>query len=398
MIYNPVGKRAKKVYKEKSGQKDPGDFIKKGIQQLWKVKKGKPVPVRMPGMVNPSARYGPRTRQAGQPGPGQGSGGNQPGTPQVGAGEGEEGGIIGIEPGEGAGEGRFGGQDGDGPLYGELEQQEILRYLKGDLELEMIKPGKILKFEGYSYPIIGKYGPESLFCLEETVKASFLRQTLWEPDFQPGDLEESDLRYRLPKVRWREDKDAVVIFVRDVSGSISDEEMKMSYILTVLIEIWLKDSYKDQVRSIYVPHNHAAWEDSEKGYYSLISGGGTNFQEAYNLILNMLNNKDYPRVEGVEKKVLNSSETDIYIIHMTDGWCFDTNESIKSLEELMPHLTRFCYLETRFDRWDVGRVSEFQDALLQIFAKNEKDGSLRAYNIDKTEDIDEAMRAFFGKK
>lgn len=386
MIYNPVGKRAREVHREKSKAKDKGPFVKKGITQLYKTKGGKPVRVTQPVMGNPTASYGPRN-QEGEGGEGESEGG----MPQVGSGKGKEGQLIGLRPKEGD-EGKQAGEDGDGHIYGEVSEHDIITYLKEELELEMIKPGKLMKFVGFKYPIIGKHGPESLFDLEETVKASFIRQALWEGKFSPGDLEEDDLRYKMAKEVWKEDKNAVVIFKRDVSGSVSEEEMQMSYVLTRLVEIWLNDCYKDQVESVYLPHNHEAWEDTKEGYYNLESSGGTQFSTAYNVVLAMLNGKNYRREEGVVQRTIDAAVTDIYLIDMSDGQDWRPEEAAEILAEIMPALTRFCYLQT--SSWGDGG---FLETLTKKFVSEIEQDKVRIYKMDDLNEVDQAMKSFFGK-
>lgn len=466
-FFGPVGGRSGQAYKKKKRRDPAKDIIKQGHTTLRKLKGGKITPVKYPSLYPPSAHYGPRLRPVGGGGDGRGGGdgSSAKGTPKVGSGPGKPGDLIGrIISG---GSGKEAGDEFQDPIYRELKKKELINWMKNELELELIKRGGLMKFTGWKYPAFSNHGPESLLSLEETIKAMYQRQIVeaenlegdikayfTHPDRDPAELtldelivfledetddlsnilvlkdgdpipayslrlgllgfdlsnlKERDLRYIFPVPRYKIDKDAVVVFMRDVSGSISNEEMEMSYIITLLIELWLEDAYEKQVKSVYIAHNHGAWEESEEGYYSLESGGGTSFNEGYDIILSMIEHRDYPRRSGVEKKIINSDETDIYLVQMTDGWNWDHYEAINKLKTLMPHLTRKCYLETAFGGFWQGywggvfghssnHHSAYWKELEENFPKEIEARKLRMHPIESIEGVWDAMRVFFGKK
>jgi uncharacterized sporulation protein YeaH/YhbH (DUF444 family) len=380
-IYQPKGKKSKDAHKEKTGEGQDG-ITKRGVSHLWRVKKGKKVPVPIRTFANPYAHYGPL-------------GGG------VGAGEGEEGEIIGVEPGDEEGDGKEGSPEGDDHIYGEVNKEEILNYLRQNLELEMIKKGKKLKPAGLRFPFVIKQGLECLLDLNETVDEAIFRQIVWDLPINPAELEEDDLRYWTTKPKYKEESEAVVIFKRDVSGSVSEEEMRMSYALTALIEYWLEDQYKEDdgtgnVTSIYLPHNQEAWEETLEGYFNLKSSGGTDFASAYNVVMAMINGDDYRRSEGVSRKHIDANAVDIYLVDMTDGMTWSHDEAVESLGNLMPHLTRMCYLETHFGYHD--KTSDFQQMINQTFETQANQGQLRVFEMDDIEQIPDAMETFFGKR
>ena len=254
-----------------------------------------------------------------------------------------------------------------------------------------------------------------VFKNDEPIPAYSLRLGLL--GFDMGNLKEKDLRYLMPIPRYKVDKDAVIIFNRDVSGSISQEEMEMSYTLTLLIEIWLEEAY-DDIRSVYIAHNGDAWEESEEGYYNLESGGGTAFEPSYDIPLAMIEHRDYNRQPDVEKKILRPDETDIYMVQMTDGENWDPEPSILKLKEVMPYLTRMCYLETNFGwgfqanqnqhPWaglfgkaapnNQSNKSKYWQYLEKNFESEMESQKLRMTGISEVEGVWDAMRVFFGKK
>ncbi|MEK6940373.1 MAG: DUF444 family protein [Nanoarchaeota archaeon] len=401
MSYNPVGQRARGEYERKLKERD-GDLVKKGIGRLIKVENGKPVPVSIPILFNPRIRYGPRTRKAGEEESSEKKGGRT-GPPRQGGGQGKKGDIVKIITGkdkEGKGAGGEGGED---PVYETITRERIARYVEG-LELEFLKPGSMLKREGWTYENISKNGPPSLLSTKHTLEESILRQIVFNPDKELviGDFTEGDLRFRHPKVKYKKDRDAVLIHVRDISGSITKEELDIGYIISYLTNLWIEKCYKG-VRNIYVLHNEISWQATEKQYYSVRSTGGTNFTKAYELLLAMLNGKDYQRKEGLEQEILNSAEKDIYVMNITDGEDVTPERAVELLGNVMPHLTRFCYLETASSGWisiliNPKGPSKFQQGLIKKFTAEEKSGKIRVYNMSDLDQVDEALKKFYGKK
>ena len=271
-----------------------------------------------------------------------------------------------------------------------MAMKDLINYLKDELELEMIKPGKRKKKERTIYPAYSPRGPDSLFDLDETIDAmmerhivqtkmykrlenelmkniedvdikivsenysqkdletlkdekdvlesrlSRIRKDLTDIEFEKGQklkikIDDDDLRYKTSKIIWKEEKDAILINFRDLSGSITKEDLEASWTVSKLTDIWLKDAYKDsQVDVAYVPHNDWAWEETEEGYYKLMPNGGTSFTPAYEIVHDMIKGNDYPRNTQVKRNI-NPEETDIYIVQYSDGGNWDTDAALDSI-------------------------------------------------------------------
>jgi uncharacterized protein len=443
MIIDPVGS-AKKKYRKRIE-----DAKKKAIgsikyYELGTLKRGQPMKIRIPILHIPHIVYGPWA-------------------PNIASGPGEEGEPLFPDEGEaGSGGSHEGGRGVVDAIYEEITMKDLINYLKDELELEMVKPGKRKKFEKMIYPSYSPRGPESLLDIDETIdamierhisytkiyknlekrlyeqiadvnkkieeilkakesnenanideilnvynelksrlesKLAWVRKELKEIEFEPGKklkikIDEEDLRYKMPKIIYKEQKDAIIINIRDVSGSITQDDLEASWTLSKLIDIWLTESYKDsQVERVYIAHNDWAWEETEEGYYKLQPGGGTSFTPAYQIIQAMIKGEDYPRKTQVRRKI-EPSETDIYIIQYTDGGNWDTDTALQELEKIITYVTRYCYLETSFGDWK----SDYYNKLQSKFSNNIQEGSVRLYRMQSQEEIWDALKAFFGKR
>ena len=163
--------------------------------------------------------------------------------------------------------------------------------------------------------------------------------------------------------------------------------------LSFLVDTWLREFYP-KVERIYIAHNDFAWEEMEENYYRLQSGGGTSYGPAYEILDSMMSGRDYERKTQVKRRI-DKSDTDIYVVQMTDGENWDHEAALSRLARLMPNLTRLCYLETHlYEEQD----TKYLVALRSIYAREVKEGKVRLCTVGKRDDLWKAMREFFGKR
>ncbi len=194
-------------------------------------------------------------------------------------------------------------------------------------------------------------------------------------------------------MKYKPSKDALVIYIRDVSQSVTSADLEASYILSFLVDTWLKEFYP-KVERIYIAHNDFAWEEIEENYYRLQSSGGTSFGPAYEILDAMMTGRDYERKTQVKRRI-DKGDVDIYLIQMTDGENWDHEVALSRLAKLMPDLTRLCFLETHlYEEED----TKFLTALRTMYGSLVKEGKVRLCTIGKKDDLWKAMKEFFGKR
>lgn len=282
-------------------------------------KKGKDlVSIPLPQIQLPQFRFGKR-----------GSGG-------VGVGEGDVGTPLG--PGQDEGSSGAGDQPGGHILEVELTIEEMADILGEELELPRIEPRgkKNIVATHDKYSSIRQTGPESLRHFKRTFKRALRRQIasgIYDPSNPVIIPIREDKQYR----SWKEVKMpqsvAAIIYMMDVSGSMTDEQKDIVRTESFWIDTWIKAHYEG-VETIYIIHDAIAQEVDEHTFYHTRESGGTRISTAYDLALKIIQER-FP-----------INDWNIYAFHFSDGdnWGDDIPYCIDLLgEKLLPNLNLFGY-------------------------------------------------------
>src|SRR5215472_11803276 len=281
-------------------------------------RKGKDlVSIPLPQIDIPQFRYG----QKGSGGVGQGDG--APGTP-LGPGQ---------QPGSGAGD-----QPGGHILEVELTMEEMAQILGEELALPRIEPRgkKNIVTTRDRYTGIRQAGPESLRHFKRTFKRALRRQIAsgsYDPEKPMVVPIREDKQYRSWKEIQKPDSVAVIIYMMDVSGSMTDEQKEIVRIEAFWIDMWIKAHYQG-VENVYIIHDAVAHEVDEHTFYHTRESGGTKISSAYAMADKIITAR-YPL-----------DEWNIYAFHFSDGdnWGDDVPHCIELLnEKLLPKLNLFGY-------------------------------------------------------
>lgn len=282
-------------------------------------KKGRDlVSIPLPQIDIPQFRYGKR-----------GSGG-------VGQGEGQVGQSLTAPDGEG--KSGAGDQPGGHILEVELTMEEMAQILGEELALPRIEPRgkKNIVSTKDRYTSIRQVGPESLRHFKRTFKRALKRQIAQgtydpvEPIVIPV---REDKQYRSWKEVQLPESVAVIIYMMDVSGSMTDEQKEIVRIEAFWIDTWLKAHYSG-IETVYIVHDAAAHEVDEHTFYHTRESGGTKISSAYDLALKIIQARYAP------------DEWNIYAFHFSDGdnWGDDIPHCLELLaEKLLPKVNLFGY-------------------------------------------------------
>jgi sporulation protein YhbH len=282
-------------------------------------KKGRElVSIPLPQIELPQFRYG----QKGSGGVGQGEG--DPGDP--------------LTAPQGDGKSGAGDQPGGHILEVELTMEELAAILGEELALPRIEPRgkKNIVTNRDKYTSIRQTGPESLRHFKRTFKRAMKRQiasNTYDPDNPVVVPIRADKQYRSWKDVPKPESVACIIYMMDVSGSMTDEQKEIVRIEAFWIDTWLKAHYKG-IENVYIIHDAAAHLVDEHTFYHTRESGGTKISSAYELALKVINAK-YP-----------PDQWNIYAFHFSDGdnWGDDIPRCIELLtEQLLPKLNLFGY-------------------------------------------------------
>jgi sporulation protein YhbH len=277
------------------------------------------VSIPLPQINPPQFRYG----QKGSGGVGVGDG--QPGQPLT-------------PPQDDDGDPQAGDQPGGHILEVELTLEELAEILGEELALPRIEPRgkKNVVTEKDRYTSIRTVGPESLRHFKRTYRQALKRQIssgTYSPDAPLVVPEREDKRYRSWKEIPRPEAVACVIYMMDVSGSMTDEQKEIVRIESFWIDTWIRAHYKG-VDRVYIVHDAVAHEVDEHTFYHTRESGGTKISSAYDLANRIIDTRYKP------------SDWNLYAFHFSDGdnWNDDVPKCLELLsQQLLPKLNLFGY-------------------------------------------------------
>lgn len=308
----------------------------------------------------------------------------------IGSGDGQVGDPVKVDRGQG--DGPEAGQ-GRGPHVPEVEMElrELAEILGEELELPKIEPkGNANRVKsGDDYSDVAIVGPDSLLmkrrAFREALKrSSFINSNGDTSNFEPAVVTpvKDDFRYLYSEPNAVPEANAVIIYLRDASGSMSGEKTEIIRHEMYWIDLWLQTHY-DNVERAYILHDYEAYEVDEQSFYELSTGGGTRISSAYELCAKIIDHK-YP----VE-------EWNIYPFHFSDGenWIGDTENYCVPLlrDHLLPKSNIFCYGQVT-----LGRRSPGLHLVKLLESLGEEDGLLTSV-VAGREDILGSIKEFLGK-
>ena len=186
------------------------------------------------------------------------------------------------------------------------------------------------------YTGIRRVGPEGLRHFKRTYRETLKRQLVSgtydheRPAIIPI---RDDKRYRSWKVYPRPDSNAVIVYMMDVSGSMTQRKKDLVRLTAFWIDNWLRAHYKNlAVR--YVVHDAAAHEVDARTFYHIRENGGTRISSAYELCQQIMR-QDYP-----------AADWNLYAFHFSDGENYNADDDQRCLHcwrRLLAALNLFCY-------------------------------------------------------
>lgn len=180
-----------------------------------------------------------------------------------------------------------------------------------------------------------------------------------------------DTRYRLFVPQPMPITKALMVCMMDVSGSMGEREKTIAKKFFILLSILLHHKY-DSVEIVFVRHHSEAEECTEHDFFYKRESGGTVVSSGLNLVNEILNR--YP-----------DTEYNKYLCQASDGdnWADDNSNVLNALDEMLPKLQYFAYLDipnawsggkSSSDLWDVyKKVQDKYKHLVVRQATSEKD-------------------------
>ncbi|MCC7475703.1 MAG: DUF444 family protein [Pirellulales bacterium] len=305
----------------------------------------------------------------------------------VGQGDGEEGQPIGKGGNPQQGHGPAGSDPGSGHLLEvELSLDELAEILGEELELPRIEPRgeAAIVQQKAKYNSIRQTGPESLRHFKRTYLRALRRQIstgVYEPDDPRVVPIKADKQYRSWNTIEHPQVNAAVIYMMDVSGSMTDEQKEIVRTEAFWLDTWLASQYQG-IETRYIIHDAVAKEVDEHTFYHTRESGGTRISSAYKVAAQLI------------EQQLPPSEWNLYCFQFSDGdnWGEDNEEAFRILgDKLLPSVNLFCYGQVESPYGS----GEFLGHLQNHFG--EEHDSLILSEIADKEAIYDSIKHFLGK-
>ncbi len=260
-----------------------------------------------------------------------------------GAGEGDEGEVIGeapLDPEQGEGEGQGAGQGGG-------ENHEVIsnafdlgKVLTEKFQLPNLKPkGKKRSFSKYTYDLTDKnrrFGQvlDKKETLRRIIKTNIMLGNISpEEEMDPTKLimNPNDSIYRILSPEKDFETTAVVFFLRDYSGSMQGKPTESITTQHLFIYSWLMYQYNQNVQTRFILHDQSAKEVPDfYSYHNSNVAGGTNVFPAFELVNKIVNEEQLAR------------DNNIYVFYGTDGddWDSDGKKALEEINGILGYVSR----------------------------------------------------------
>lgn len=271
----------------------------------------------------------------------------------------------------------------------EISLDELAKYLFDELELPDMERKSFTKSKSEKLRRNG-YRPQGIIPRLDKKKSAINRikrlkakQRLGEKEEQDleGSFHSDDLTYRHYKPKMKENTNAVIVMMMDVSGSMGQRKKFLARSFFFLLYQFIRSKY-DQTEVVFISHDMEARECSEEQFFTRGSSGGTIVSSAYLEALDVINKRYHP------------SAWNVYSFHASDGDNFghDTNDMLSAATKLKEICQLFGYIEITPD----DAPSWYDEHKISNHLKQLSGRSMKCVSVKQKEDIWKAFRIMFG--
>jgi len=250
--------------------------------------------------------------------------------------------------GSGQGGGEGGNERGEEYYDVELTLEELAEYLFNDLQLPDLEKKQFrfvsqetIKRKGYRFK-----GIRPRLSKKETVKRKIRRRKMaekvgtYDPDSDERfPFHDDDLKYHHIKPKIKENSSAVIFFLMDVSGSMSQERKYLARSFFFLLYQFLNHKY-EKVEVVFISHSTHAERVSEDDFFRVASTGGTLISSALDKELEIIDKEYHP------------STWNIYTFYCGDGenWPSDNERVVDEFKKIkdVNQLVGYCEINENY--------------------------------------------------
>jgi uncharacterized sporulation protein YeaH/YhbH (DUF444 family) len=211
--------------------------------------------------------------------------------------------LVDGRPDRGTEKGTGGQEDGGIQLMLEIKIDDIVDWLWEEMQLPNLK-ARVGPSDDSDWVREGwdRRGARSRLDRRRSVKELVKRQALGGSKT----FTDEDLRYRQLARRRQPAIHAVVFFMLDVSGSMSDRDRKLAKTFFFWVVQGLRREYRS-LETVFVAHTTDAWEFAEADFFQVAGTGGTVASTGLN------------KVREIIATRFNPARHNIYLFYASDG-------------------------------------------------------------------------------
>ncbi|MES2015539.1 MAG: DUF444 family protein [Pseudomonadota bacterium] len=302
----------------------------------------------------------------------------------AGQGEGKPGDILqSAQPEHAPGAGGEGGnEDGEVRLLLEFSIDELMDWIWDELKLPDLQPKPGARIDEVELVREGwdKRGARSRLDRRRTIKEAIKRRAV---QTNPLPFTNDDLRFRQLVTRVRPSTSATILFVIDVSASMTQLERKLAKSFFFFALEGIRRKYT-RVATRFIAHTTHAWEFSEQEFFQVTGIGGTIASSAFRLVGELL------------RKELDAAHENIYMFYASDGENFteDRAAATLALTDLGGQLNYIGYVETL-----PGVPRALETEMRRLCNELERQGlPISSSVLSGTDDVWRALRKFFSNE
>ncbi len=301
----------------------------------------------------------------------------------AGAGDGseEEGDVIASQPKDGPGKGAGAGDEpGEAELEVELIMEELQQLVFEDLGLPNLKPKtkQVMESDKISFDESRRKRTATNLDLRRTVEANMKRNALQTGKAELKDITQDDYRVRTWNIKERPTEAAVLIMMRDISGSMGEFENYIVRSFCWWTVLFLRSKFP-HVELVFIVHDTTAYRVNEDEFFRRASNGGTVCSAANRAAVECINN-EFP-----------TSSYNVYPLHFSDGdnWSNEDNVTCAELVKSM--------LDLGVNQYAFVQIAKRMSALLDTYLEMIDDPRFSGVTIEGKEEVWGALQSVFDK-
>jgi len=300
------------------------------------------------------------------------------------------------KPGQGGGQ-QAGNEKGEEFYEVEITLEELAEYLFDSLNLPDLEKKKLKNIVSDKFKRSGyrKSGIKPRLSKKETLKRKIRRKKVKsriEKDKTSVENDENeerfpfhhdDLKYKHIKVTPKESNNAVIFFMMDVSGSMTQKKKFIARSFFFLLYHFIRHKY-EKTEIVFISHTTEAKEVTEDEFFTRSNSGGTLISSALEKSLEVISQR------------FHKDAWNIYAFHCSDGdnWPDDNRRAIDFSERLKLLSQLYCFIqietEDRSGLWNEGGMAEKYQSIV--------DEKFKTVNISSPQEIWPEFSRIFGGK